>query len=451
MSRYLSFASVFLLFLMVSCQKEKSFEQGKASRGSLQGSFGDCLTKTINGTYTATKSLADTNYMEVEVDVTETGRYTIYTDTVNGYFFRATGTFSSVGSNTVRMKGVGTPGSAGTNDFIVFFDTTFCNVSVTVLPDAGSSGGTAVYTLAGSGGSCMNATPAGTFTQGAALTSANKITIDVNVTTAGTWNVTTSTVAGFSFSGSGTFTTTGNQTITLTASGTPNASGDQSFPVTVGTSSCSFTITVAAGTNPPPVNSNDYFPRTTNSSWTYITDGDTSIKVRRYVIAPTLSALGNVYNIFMEDEDGTIDSSGYYRRSGSDYYVYGEIGQSYGFDNPVRGEVIFLKDNVAANTTWTSGSFSGTAGGLPMQLRYKETILQKNVQVTVNGVNFSNTIVVKNQVEANISGTGWTDLTPAFGYILTYYSKGIGLVRTEQYDGMGVKAISSDLYSYQVF
>lgn len=269
MGRYLSFTSIFCLLLIVSCQKEKSFEQGRASTGSLQGNFGDCLAKTINGTYTATKSLADTNYIDVDVDVTQTGRYTIYTDTVNGYFFRATGTFSNIGSNTVRLKGFGTPGSSGTDDFIVFFDSSFCNLSVSVLSNSGTSGGTAVYSLQGSGGNCMNATPAGTFTQGVALTSTNKITIDVNVTTIGTWNVTTSNVAGISFSGSGTFTNTGNQTITLTGSGTPNASGTQSFPITVGTSSCSFTITVGAGTNPPPVNSNDYFPLTQNSYWTY--------------------------------------------------------------------------------------------------------------------------------------------------------------------------------------
>lgn len=141
MSRYLSFVSVFLLLFLVSCQKEKSFEQGIISKGSLQDNFGDCLTKTINGVYTATKSLADTNYIDVEVDVTQTGRYTIYTDTVNGYFFRGAGVFSAIGANTVRLKGFGTPGSEGINDFVVFYDSSFCNVSVTVVPDAGGGGG----------------------------------------------------------------------------------------------------------------------------------------------------------------------------------------------------------------------------------------------------------------------------------------------------------------------
>lgn len=178
MSRYLSFASVFSLLLIVSCQKEKSFEQGKLSKGSLQGNFGDCLAKTINGIYTATKSLADTNYIEVDVDVTETGRYSIYTDTVNGYFFRAEGTFSTVGSNTIRMKGFGTPASEGTDDFTVFYDSSFCNISVTVASSTGggsTSPSTDYFPLTqnsywtyddGAGGDTLKTTISGTASKG---------------------------------------------------------------------------------------------------------------------------------------------------------------------------------------------------------------------------------------------------------------------------------------------
>lgn len=139
MSRYLSFASI-LLLLIVSCKKETSFEVGKPSQGSLQDSLGDCLPKTVVGTYIATKALNDSNFIDVTVNVTQTGHYTVYTDTVNGYSFKATGTFTALGLNTVRMKGAGTPGAEGTDDFIIFYDSTFCDVSVIVLP-SGSTGG----------------------------------------------------------------------------------------------------------------------------------------------------------------------------------------------------------------------------------------------------------------------------------------------------------------------
>jgi hypothetical protein len=140
MSRYLSFASVLFLFFIISCQKEKSYEQGKPSHGSLQDSVGDCLSKSVVGTYTATKKLTDSNYIDVDVNVAQPGHYAVYTDTVNGYYFSATGTFTKSGLNTVRMKGSGTPGLAGIDDFIIFYDSTFCDVSVTVGDNSGTPG-----------------------------------------------------------------------------------------------------------------------------------------------------------------------------------------------------------------------------------------------------------------------------------------------------------------------
>jgi hypothetical protein len=66
-------------------------------------------------------------------------------------------------------------------------------------------------------------------------------TITATVTTAGTYNIST-TANGVTFSASGNFAGTGNQNITLTASGTPTATGSNSF--TLNTSpNCSFTRT----------------------------------------------------------------------------------------------------------------------------------------------------------------------------------------------------------------
>lgn len=450
MSRYLSIASVFFFLVIASCQKEQSFEQGKVSKGSLQGTFGDCLNKTVAGIYTATKALADSNYIDVDVDVTEAGRYTIYTDTVNGYYFRGTGNFTTIGSATVRMKGFGTPGTAGTDDFIVFFDSSFCNVSVTVISNSGSSGGTAVYSLAASGGNCMNATPAGTFTQGIALTSANKVSIDVNVTTVGTWNITTSSTAGISFTGSGTFASTGVQTITLNGVGTPSASGSQSFNVTAGSSSCSFTIPIAAGTIPPnpPPNTGDYFPRTVGSHWTYMFDGDPDDTLRRYVISQTKTVGSNVYNIFMEDDGFSIDTSGYYRKSGGDYFQFGDVAGDFGLDNPLYSEIVFFKDNQAAGYSWTTSTYSGTLGGTPISVRDKFTITQKNITATSNGFQYPNTIVVKfeNQYAA---GPSWIS-SPE--YLLVYFTKNYGITKIEIYDGTtNTLSDKLELIDYKVF
>lgn len=121
-----------LTVLLFSCQKELSYETGQKSKGSLQSSAGDCLPKTVNGTYTAGTALTDSNTIDVTVNVTQTGTYTIYTDTLNGYYFKAVSSFATSGSNTVHLKGYGKPLAPGTNTFTVTYDTSFCTVSVTV-------------------------------------------------------------------------------------------------------------------------------------------------------------------------------------------------------------------------------------------------------------------------------------------------------------------------------
>lgn len=114
----------------------------------------------------------------------------------------------------------------------------------------GGGGGTATGILGASAGVCTPVTTAGTYTQGVALNSTNTATVQVTVTTPGTYTISTNTVNGVSFSGSGTFTATGVQSVILNGSGTPVASGNQTFAVTFGSSTCNFTINFGAGVPP---------------------------------------------------------------------------------------------------------------------------------------------------------------------------------------------------------
>jgi len=228
----------------LGCQKELSFEIGDSpAAGSLQSDVsGDCLPKTVNGFYVATTPLVPTtNTITVTVDVTTTGSYVITTDTVNGYYFRAVGLFTTLGANVVTLRGNGTPFADGVNNFVVSFDGSVCDIQVTVLP-AGS--GPATFTLAGSP-SCTTPVINGAYAQGVPLTAANTVVLNVNVTVAGSYNVTIPATNGMSFAGTGTLAT-GAQTITLTGTGTPTTIGPNVIPITVGSSSCSFTITVIA-------------------------------------------------------------------------------------------------------------------------------------------------------------------------------------------------------------
>jgi hypothetical protein len=116
---------------------------------------------------------------------------------------------------------------------------TTCSFNVTVVSPA-------VFTLGGAPGACATPTIAGTYVVSIPLNGTNTVTLNVNVTTAGAYNVSTTAVGGMTFSGSGTLAL-GPQTITLTGSGTPNTGGANVVLITVGTTTCNFTITVSNG------------------------------------------------------------------------------------------------------------------------------------------------------------------------------------------------------------
>ena len=121
---------LFALFLVLgvvlyACQKETSFENGSTpSHGDLQSDgTGDCFPKNVVGTYVAGTALNGNNdYIEVTVDVTTAGSYTVFTDTVNGVYFRGTGIFTSTGAQVVRLRGTSTPATDGIFNFLVQYD-----------------------------------------------------------------------------------------------------------------------------------------------------------------------------------------------------------------------------------------------------------------------------------------------------------------------------------------
>lgn len=232
---------------MNACHKEYSLETGNTpSEGTLQDDgTGDCLPKNVVGAYVVGTTLTGTaNYIEVQVNVTTIGTYLIYTDTVNGMHFRGSGIFTTMGLNTVRLQGIGTPFAAGISNFLVTYGTSSCTIAVTTVASL------AVFTLNGAPGGCMGAVVAGTYTAGTALNASNTVTINVIVTTVGAYNISTVLSNGMIFSGSGVLPATGPQAIVLNGSLTPTTTGTTNIPVTVPGSSCSFNVTVVAAAPP---------------------------------------------------------------------------------------------------------------------------------------------------------------------------------------------------------
>lgn len=443
---------VLSLFIMLGCQKEVSLEAGnQESEGSLQSAgSGDCLPKTINGIYEAGKLLVPvTNTIVVGVEVAQTGNYVISTDTINGYFFRATGSFTTTGSNTVTLRGTGTPFSSGVNNFVLNYDSTTCDIQVTVLP--AGAGGPAVFTFAGAPSACSSATINGSYINGTVLNTNNNVVINVNVTTIGTYNI-TKTVQGMTFAASGVFSTTGPATITLAGTGTPTTAGANTFPLTVGSTTCSFVINVL------PLLTNDYFPRTANSNWSYEFDNVANDSLYRKATGATISAAANTFTVFMADFGSGLDSSGYYRRNSAtgEYYEWFDVGNYIGYDNPLWAQYIMLKDNVPVATNWKSAGFAGTSNSMSYNVRFSYTILQKDVPITLTtskGTNtFQNVIVVEEKIEAEITPGVWQDITAAIDYYgKSYYARGIGLIKFEAYNAANVVVVQQELRRFEVY
>jgi hypothetical protein len=421
------------LILLYSCQKETSFENGTglSAEGTLQSDVtGDCLPKDVLGTYEATTELVATdNKIEIQVDVLKTGPYVITTDTVNGYFFRATGNFSATGLTTVTLLGKGTPLEDGIDNFRLVFDSTECIVPVTVLPEGGAV--PAEMTFIGAPGNCLDYTVNGDYVINSPLDATiHSVDIKVYVTVAGTYSISTTASNGMTFTASGSLLA-GEHIIKLKGAGTPITDGPTTIPVTYNTSSCSFTINVLAA----PAPEKEYFPRTVGSNWSYETPGnaDDSILYRSKTGGP-VNIGGTPYYIFEGVQGANTGDLAGYRKTGSDYFMYTDLEWWLELDGVPEGELNFLKHNATVGTSWYSPVFTGTRSGVTTRLRVKFTILEKDVPVSfttsLGNKTYPNTIVVEERNEIDQSGVWTSDIF----FYKHYYAQDVGLVKDELYE-----------------
>lgn len=106
---------------------------GPTSQYILGGAPGNC-TGVIIGPYTEGVPLNTSNIAVADVTVNQLGSYIIYTDTVNGVFFRAAGNFINPGSQTVDLFGSGTPLAPGTFTYQMRGGTSNCSFQLTFNP-----------------------------------------------------------------------------------------------------------------------------------------------------------------------------------------------------------------------------------------------------------------------------------------------------------------------------
>ncbi len=83
-----------MMLFISSCTKDYSYEGGRTfmpTAGTLQDSAGNCAAIIINGSYQTNTPVNNNNFITVRVNISNPGSYIIYTDTVNGFYFRASG------------------------------------------------------------------------------------------------------------------------------------------------------------------------------------------------------------------------------------------------------------------------------------------------------------------------------------------------------------------------
>jgi hypothetical protein len=131
-------------FLLVSCEKEYSLENGGFSMtalGSLVDSLGNCKQITVSGTYKVDVPLTTSNNLGANVNFIKTGKYKISSDTVNGMWFQDSGFVLNTGAVKVSVKGYGKPLLPKTSVFTLRFNGTSCSFLVTASGSGGGSGG----------------------------------------------------------------------------------------------------------------------------------------------------------------------------------------------------------------------------------------------------------------------------------------------------------------------
>lgn len=122
-----------LLASIYSCKKEYSYEGGPAAAGFIvKDSNGDCNLNSISGKYVIGHRLADSNSIQIEVYVTQPGHYSIASGQNNGFSFSTSGKFSDTGLVFVQLPANGIPLNTGISAFSLQFDTSVCQVSITV-------------------------------------------------------------------------------------------------------------------------------------------------------------------------------------------------------------------------------------------------------------------------------------------------------------------------------
>jgi hypothetical protein len=175
----------------------------------------------------------------------------------------------------------------------------------------------------------------------------------------------------------------------------------------------------------------DYFPTTLNSWWNYVSNDPAaapSDTVRSIATGTTitLAATGRQYDIFQNVYHTAVTDTSLYRKAPGEYFAYDDLDQFGLSDSVIAGEWIFLKDNAAAGTTWFSPEVNTTAASVPVKMRLKMDITQRNIDAAVDGKVYRN--VIKVRTTQQLQATAVAPFVDVVSFE-SWYARGIGLIQ----------------------
>jgi hypothetical protein len=321
-----------------------------------------------------------------------------------------------------------------------------CQKDLELNPDGVSVG----KLKTGAAGNCLPVVVNGIFIADSILSNDNYVDVQVDVALAGSFNIKSDSVNGFSFKKVGTVGS-GANIIRLYASGKPVAPGVNTFTITYGQTSCSFTITVYGGGSGLGTALYTLGGAPGNCAISSITGnyivGLVMVAANRVEMTVNVTGVGTYIINGTVINGVSFSASGVFTNPGIQTIFLAATGTPTGpgpFIYPVTNGATNCSFSIIYNTVITNASFnlSGSPGGctgalvngtytvgtalgpLNAALIYVNVLSPGNYNIattTVNGISFSasGTFNITGQQQVILAGTGTPIVAGPFNYPVT--------------------------------
>ncbi len=288
-------------------------------------------------------------------------------------------------------------------------------------------------------GYCTNIIPHGNYWIGKEVTDSNFLMVEVHITSKGFYSVTSDTVNGFSFSGSGSVADTGTTELQLAAHGEPVTLETSVFTVQFDSSFCQVQVTVLDTlTNVVQTTNTDLFPLAENNAWSY---DDLSYPPDSLVNTVTGDSILNAFSHYTVSDYISFfpaTNESYYRKQRNNYFGYEAVStftSAVDYSPTIYDDINFLKEDCQTGQTWYSPTYSGTTslGFQVAQLQFEFRCIGADDIVHINGKTFLH--VYKIEMRPWTADAGST-LQPTGEIHTSYYARGIGLIYREFFNGI---------------